>query len=79
MECVAGKYHVAGFSMISPPSQKDRLEFAVKSSKHPVVRYFHDSLKPSEKVWLDAGHGQFYFRKDMSDSVVLIGGGIGTL
>lgn len=72
-----GVHLVAGFSMASSPSSPAVLEFSVKRTDHPVTQYFHDTLRVGERVLLDGGHGDFSWNRAKSDSLVLIGGGIG--
>jgi len=73
----------AGFSMLSSPEQlkyKREIEFAVKKTKHPITISLHDSAPVGASVFLDGGHGDFYYsstRYPPDKPVLLIAGGIG--
>ena len=69
---------VGGFSMTSSPLRKGYVELAVKRiPEGQAAVYLHDRMAVGELVTLDGGHGDFYYRHGMGDSVVLVAGGIG--
>ena len=75
---IEGELRVAGYSIISLPSQKGFIDLAVKKiGTNPVTKYLHDGVKLGDTVYVDGGYGDFFFTKDMGTSVVLISGGIG--
>ena len=39
-----------GFSMISEPLNPDTLEFAIKETRHPIVRWLHREVDSGDKV-----------------------------
>jgi ferredoxin-NADP reductase len=41
------------------------------------VRWLHDELKQGDEVEIEAPNGTFYFTGKDTESVVLIGGGVG--
>jgi len=67
-----------GLSMCSSPLLKEgKVEFACRTSKHPIIHWLHTNAKEGDVVFIDGGHGEFYYRRPKGDNVVLIGGGIG--
>ena len=72
---IEGELRVAGYSIISLPSQKGFIDLAVKKiGTNPVTKYLHDGVKLGDTVYVDCGYGDFFFTKDMGTSVVLISG-----
>lgn len=75
---IEGELRVAGYSIISLPSQKGFIDLAVKKiGTNPVTKYLHDDVKVGDTVYVDGGYGDFFFTKEMGASVVLVSGGIG--
>jgi ferredoxin-NADP reductase len=75
---IEGNLKVAGYSIVSLPSQKSFIDIAVKKiGTNPVTNYLHTNVKVGDIVYVDGGYGDFYFTKKMGTSVVLISGGIG--
>ena len=75
---IDGKLQVAGYSLISVPSENRTVDVAVKRvGDNPVTRYLHEGVGVGDMVYVDGGYGDFAFTRDMSDSIVLISGGIG--
>jgi ferredoxin-NADP reductase len=73
-----GSPHTAGYSIISSPLHRGRIELAVKSSnKHPVARWVHTAAQAGDTLRVSQGQGPFVFVPEMSDNLVLIGGGVG--
>lgn len=75
---LAGEARSAGFSITTSPLEKGEIELAIKASnRHPVARWVHDSAQIGDAVTISQGQGPFVFLPEMSDNVVLIGGGVG--
>ncbi len=75
---VEGRPHTAGYSITSSPLQHGRIELAIKSSnKHPVARWVHTAAQAGDTLSVSQGQGPFVFVPEMSDNLVLIGGGVG--
>jgi len=69
---------IGGFSMTSSPLHRDYIELAIK--RIPEGRasvYLHDRAQVGDKVIIDGGYGDFYYREGMGQPLVLIAGGIG--
>ena len=66
------------YTIASSPTWRDRVEITVKREPHGLVsRWLHDVLRPGDEVEIEAPNGTFHFNGSGSDSVVLIGGGVG--
>ena len=75
---VDGRPEVAGFSMTSSPLTKGTIRLAVKLvGENPVTHFLHKGAEVGTVVQVEGGQGDFYYRGEMGDSLVLIGGGIG--
>ena len=75
---VDGRLEVAGFSMTSSPLTKGTIRLAVKLvGENPVTHFLHKGAEVGTVVHVDGGQGDFYYRRGMGDSLVLIAGGIG--
>lgn len=75
---VAGVSHTAGYSITTSPLHTDTIELAIKASaRHPVARWVHDHANVGDRVRVSQGQGPFVYLPEMSDNVVLIGGGVG--
>ena len=75
---VDGVTHTAGYSITTSPIHQDGIELAVKASaRHPVARWVHERARVGDHVRVSQGQGPFVFLPEMSDNVVLIGGGVG--
>jgi ferredoxin-NADP reductase len=69
---------VAGYSLTSSPARCDAVELAVKRvGENPVTRHLHEAARVGDTLYLDGGHGEFYYSRAMGDSLVLLAGGIG--
>ena len=81
VDCYAvidGRLEVAGYSMTSSPMTKESIDLAVKLvGDNPVTHYLHTRARVGDALQVDGGQGDFYYRRDMDDSLVLIAGGIG--
>ena len=80
MDCYAeidGDIGIAGYSMTSSPTTTDTIDLAVKLvGENPVTHYIHDRAKVGDMLHIEVG-GDFYYKRDMGDSLTLIAGGIG--
>ena len=69
---------VAGYSITSSPATEGAIEIAVKQvGDNAVTRFLHEEARVGDRLTVDGGHGDFYFWREMGDSLVLIAGGIG--
>ena len=75
---VEGVTHTAGYSITSSPIHQGEIELAIKASaRHPVARWVHGCAAVGDHVRVSQGQGPFVYLPEMSDNVVLIGGGVG--
>jgi ferredoxin-NADP reductase len=75
---VDGVTHTSGYSIITSPIHQGGIELAVKASaRHPVARWVHECAAVGDRVRVSQGQGPFVYLPEMSDNVVLIGGGVG--
>lgn len=81
IDCYAeidGRQEVAGYTMTSSPTAGGTIEIAVRYSEdNPVTRFLHEAAEVGDLLQVDGGQGEFYYRREMGDSLVLIAGGIG--
>jgi ferredoxin-NADP reductase len=81
IDCYAeidGRQEVAGYTMTSSPTAGGTIEITVRYSEdNPVTRFLHEAAKVGDLLHVDGGQGEFYYRREMGDSLVLIAGGIG--
>jgi len=75
---VDGVTHTSGYSIITSPIHQGEIELAIKASaRHPVARWVHERARVGDRVRVSQGQGPFVYLPEMSDNVVLIGGGVG--
>jgi ferredoxin-NADP reductase len=75
---VDGATHTAGYSITTSPIHPGEIELAIKASaRHPVARWVHERAAVGDRVRVSQGQGPFVYLPEMSDNVVLIGGGVG--
>ena len=75
---VDGELQTSGYSITSSPLHGGEIELAIKaSSKHPVARWVHERAAAGESVRVSQGQGPFVYLPEMSENLVLIGGGVG--
>lgn len=75
---IDGATHTAGYSITTSPVHPDEIELAIKASaRHPVARWAHEHAAVGDRVRVSQGQGPFVYLPEMSDNVVLIGGGVG--
>lgn len=73
-----GSAHTAGYSITTSPLRHGEIELAIKASgRHPVARWAHERAAVGDRVRVSQGQGPFVYLPEMSDNVVLIGGGVG--
>jgi ferredoxin-NADP reductase len=66
------------YTIASSPTWRDRIEITVKREPHGLVsRWLHEELKLGDEVEIEAPSGAFVFNGEQSQSIVLIGAGIG--
>lgn len=75
---INGVTMVGGYSITSSPLDQDSIELAIKAGGHnPVALYLHHGARVGDVVDVDGGHGDFFFKRGMGDSLTLLAGGIG--
>ena len=75
---VDGVTYTSGYSITSSPMHAGAIELAIKASaRHPVARWVHERAAVGDRVRVSQGQGPFVYLPEMSDNVVLIGGGVG--
>ena len=75
---VDGNVHTAGYSITTSPLHQGGIELAIKASaRHPVARWVHEKARVGDPVKVSQAQGPFVYLPEMSDNVVLIGGGVG--
>lgn len=73
-----GKEWVGGYSMISSPHWKHRVDLAIKQAfQHPVTRYMHEKARVGEVFRLTEGQGSLRYVPEGENPVTLLAGGIG--
>lgn len=75
---IDGAPQTAGYSITTSPLHPGEIELAIRASgRHPVARWVHERAAVGDRVRLSQGQGPFVYLPEMSDNVVLIGGGVG--
>ena len=75
---VDGETHTSGYSITTSPIHTGEIELAIKASaRNPVARWVHERAAVGDHVRVSQGQGPFVYLPEMSDNVVLIGGGVG--
>ncbi len=75
---IDGTPHTSGYSITTSPIHQGEIELAIKvSARHPVARWVHERAASGDRVRVSQGQGPFVYLPEMSDNVVLIGGGVG--
>ena len=75
---VDGVTHTSGYSITSSPIHQGEIELAIKASAHhPLARWVHEQAQAGDAIRVSQGQGPFVYLPEMSDNVVLIGGGVG--
>ncbi len=75
---IDGTPQTAGYSVTTSPIHQGEIGLAIKASqRHPLARWVHESARVGDAVRVSQGQGPFVYLPEMSDNVVLIGGGVG--
>jgi len=75
---IEGNPYTAGYSITNSPLHRGKIELAIKASaKHPLARWIHTIAMPGDSLQVTQGQGPFVYVPEMSDNLVLIGGGVG--
>ncbi|OZA30179.1 MAG: hypothetical protein B7X93_04140 [Hydrogenophilales bacterium 17-61-9] len=75
---IDGVAHTSGYSITTSPVHPGEIELAIKASaRHPLSRWVHERARVGDRVRVTQGQGPFVYLPEMSDNVVLIGGGVG--
>ncbi|MBT9567086.1 MAG: FAD-dependent oxidoreductase [Thiobacillus sp.] len=75
---IEGEMHTSGYSITTSPVHAGEIELAIKfSARHPLSRWVHERARVGDKVRVTQGQGPFVYLPEMSDNIVLIGGGVG--
>jgi ferredoxin-NADP reductase len=75
---IDGAVHTSGYSITTSPVHRGEIELAIKASaRHPLSRWVHERARVGDRVRVTQGQGPFVYLPEMSDNVVLIGGGVG--
>ncbi len=75
---IDGAVHRSGYSITTSPEHAGEIELAIKAStRHALSRWVHERARVGDRVRVTQGQGPFVYLPEMSDNVVLIGGGVG--
>lgn len=75
---IDGSPYTSGYSITTSPLHAGEIELAIKASaKHPLARWVHEHAQIGDTLRVSQGQGPFVYLPEMSDNVVLIGGGVG--
>ena len=75
---VDGLWQVAGYSLMSSPSNPSQVEIAVKLlGTNPVTQFLHNEVRIGDTLWIEGGQGDFHYDPRLTKNILLIGGGIG--
>jgi len=75
---IDGVAHTSGYSITTSPLHHGTIDLAIKASaRHPVARWVHEHARVGDSVRVSQAQGPFVYLPEMSDNVVLIGGGVG--
>ncbi|MBA7484617.1 Flavohemoprotein [subsurface metagenome] len=73
-----GERGVAGYTLTSSPTTEGTIDLTVKrNEEREVTRFMHEEAETGDVIYVDGGQGDFYYLREMGDSVTLIAGGIG--
>ncbi|MBC8498267.1 oxidoreductase [Candidatus Bathyarchaeota archaeon] len=73
-----GERGVAGYTLTSSPTTVGTIELTVKRNRErEVTRFMHEEAETGDVIYVDGGQGEFYYKREMGDSLTLIAGGIG--
>lgn len=74
---IKGRPYTAGYSVTNSPLRRGEIELAIKSAKHPLANWIHHEAQSGDCLRVSQGQGPFVYVPEMSDNLVLIGGGVG--
>ncbi len=75
---VPGYEEFRAYSIASPPSQKDAVEYNIRyQDKGMCTTYIHKALEHGDRVKLTGPYGDFFLREDSDRDIICIGGGAG--
>jgi ferredoxin-NADP reductase len=73
-----GERGVAGYTLTSSPTTEGTIDLTVKrNEERGVTRFLHEEAEAGDVIYVDGGQGDFYYVREMGDSLTLIAGGIG--
>lgn len=72
-----GQPQTAGYSVTNSPLRRGVIELAIKKSTHPLSNWVHEQSQAGDRVRVTQGQGPFVYVPEMSENLVLIGGGVG--
>ncbi len=73
-----GERAVGGFTLVSSPLRRGVIELAIKGLRGGrAAAHLWNQARVGDIFWISRPSGDFCFHEDMSDSLVLIAGGIG--
>lgn len=76
---IDGRKTKRSYTIASPPTRADLIEITVKREDHGAMsRYLHDEVHAGDLLAVSAPGGRFTFEGKEADSIVLIGGGVGS-
>jgi ferredoxin-NADP reductase len=75
---IEGQFEMTSFSVATSTTEMGTLELAIKASaRHPLTRWLHESARVGDCLQISGGQGDFLYRPEMGQRVVLIGAGTG--
>lgn len=74
---LSGQSYTAGYSVTNSPLRQGVIELAIKQATHPLSHWVHQQAQTGDTVRVTQGQGPFVYVPEMSDNLVLIGGGVG--
>lgn len=75
---IDGTVCTAGYSITNSPIDHGGIELAIRASaRHPVARWIHSAARAGDRVRVSQGQGPFVYLPEMSENIVLVGGGVG--
>lgn len=78
VEGAGGELAVGGFTLVSSPMLQGVIQLAIKGLRAGrVASHLWNEARVGDAFWISRASGDFYFRDGLSDSLVLIAGGIG--
>jgi ferredoxin-NADP reductase len=73
-----GERGVAGYTLTSSPTVSGTIELTIRrNDEREVTIFMHEEAKTGDVIYVDGGQGDFYYEREMGNSLTLIAGGIG--